>query len=129
MFHSFAMKAAPAIVGLGLIGCVANAGQPAAANDEPLRCSIETSSAGGMTVLEGVVESDTAIRGDYRFSVEGSGSSSTRIRQGGQFSAGPGAPVTVGRVMLGGNADYEASLTLELGGDTIDCSEDGGGFL
>jgi hypothetical protein len=116
-----------------MAGCVASAGQTASsgnASDEPLRCEIRLTETGGMTSLEGVVEADEAIDGDYRFQVVSSGgSNNTNIRQGGAFSAGPDDEVTLGRVMLGGNGSYEANLTLEADGETVECSEEVGGFL
>ena len=130
MFHKFALLAAPALAGLGMMGCVASAGQ-ASSNDEALRCEIQATSSGGMVALEAMVEADAATTGSYTFHVRSAGGGgSSNIRQGGAFAAGPDGTVTLGRVMLGGSAsDYDVSLTLEADGRTIECGEEDGGFL
>lgn len=118
---------APALVGLGITGAaLASAGT----SDGPLRCEIRSGVAGGMVSLEGVVETDAAISGSYRFMVESAaGSGSSSIRQGGGFSAAPGEAVTLGRVMLGANGIYDAVLTLEAGGRALQCEDRVGGRL
>ena len=126
MFESIAIKAAPILALLGF----AIGGSQAHSVAEPLRCEIEASSAGGMISLEGIVFADTAVSGSYAFHVVSSGGGgSSNIRQGGAFAAGPDGAVTLGRVMLGGSGAYDASLTLDANGETIECAERIGGTL
>jgi hypothetical protein len=133
MLRKLLVTTAPLLAGLGLAGCVASAGQPASGGgspDEPLRCEIRSTESGGMIALEGVVEADAATDGGYQFQVVSSGGgNNTNIRQGGAFSAEAGEAVTLGRVVLGGNGAYEARLTLDANGETVECFEEVGGFL
>ena len=96
--------------------------------DEPFHCEVSTSYQNGMTMLEGVVESDEALSGRYQFRVVSAGrSGSSNIQQGGPFSIDAEEMVTLGRVSLGGSgADYDASLTVTLDGVTMECMEEGG---
>lgn len=120
---------APALVGLG-IASAALASVGAGSADGPVRCEIKSSTAGGTVSLEGVVESDEAISGTYRFMVESAaGSGNSVIRQGGGFSAAPGEAVTLGRVMLGANGIYDASLELHANGTRVECEDRVGGSL
>jgi hypothetical protein len=120
---------APALVGLGITGA-ALASAAGQTEDGPVRCEIRSSIAGGMVSLQGVVESDAAVSGTYRFSVESDASSgSSTIRQGGGFFAGPGEPAMLGQVMLGANGIYDAVLTLDAGGASLECEERVGGKL
>ena len=98
------------------------------ADDEPFHCEVRTSYRNGMTMLEGVVESDEALSGRYQFRVVSAGrSGSSNIQQGGQFSVDADETVTLGRVSLGGSsADYDATLTVTLDGVTTECVEEGG---
>jgi len=118
---------ASALAGFGIVGAaVASAG--AQSGDGPVRCEIRSSVAGGMVSLQGVVESDTAVSGSYRFHVESAaGSGSSTIRQGGGFSAGPGTPAVLGQVMLGANGIYDAVLTLDADGISLECADRVGG--
>ena len=128
--RAFLLKAAPAAAALGLMGCMANAGE-AGDNDNPLRCEIAATSSGQTIALEGLVEADNAVSGSYLFRVVGSGrGGSSNIQQGGAFAAGPGGAATLGRIMLGASAGavYDATLTVETNGDTIECSERIGGI-
>jgi hypothetical protein len=130
MFHTFAIKVMPVLAGLGLTGIVIGSGQ-ADPSTEPVRCEIEATSSSGMISLEGIVEADIAVSGTYEFRVVGSGhGGNSNIRQGGAFTAGPDAAVTLGRVMLGASgAVYDASLEVVSNGKTIECSERVGGTI
>ncbi len=118
----------PALAGLGIGGgALASAGQ---SDDGPVRCEITSSVSGGMVSLQGVVESDAAVSGTYRFQVESTaGSGSSTIRQGGAFSAGPGEPAMLGRVMLGANGIYDAVLALDADGASLKCESRVGGKI
>lgn len=92
--------------------------------DEPVRCEIQITQQGGMVSLQGVYRADVATTGSYGFQVAGSGGGgNSRINQGGGFSAEAGEEVTLGTVMLGANARFDASLTVKAGGETLECAE------
>jgi hypothetical protein len=119
----------PALAGLGLTGAaLASAGpQPA---DGPLRCEIRTSTQGGMVSLQGIAESDAAVGGTYRFTVESvAGSGNSTIRQGGGFSVEAGSPAPLGKVMLSAGGIYDARLELSAGGESVACEQRVGGSL
>ena len=115
-----ALLAAVFAAGLGAAGAAMASG---GGEDGPLSCEIRKGSALGMTALEAVVHADEAVSGSYTFTVKGSGGGSTDIRQGGAFSAGPGAPATLGKVTVGGSAAYDASLRVEADGISVECEE------
>lgn len=117
------MAAPLAVLGSAvLMACTAGAtgtGQPAATASSPV-CEILTRSSGGMTIIEGVVTSPSALSGSYTLRVSGSG---TNIRQGGDFAAAAGEKTMLGQVSLGGNARaYAINLTVEASGKTIPCN-------
>jgi hypothetical protein len=131
------LAAAAALVGLGAAGFATADGTPEpgpapeAAYAEPLHCEIVASPAKGMLALEGVLHSDTPISGSYRFRVvsQGGGGSSN-IQQGGEFFAGPDAPVSLGTVMIGNRGgSYKATLEVVADGKTIACTERTGGAI
>ncbi len=133
--NRFHIIAASLLVGLGAAGFATADGSPDAAPGtayaEPLRCEIVANPSGGMVALEGVLHTDTAISGSYSFRVVSSGGGgSSNIRQGGQFSAGPNAPATLGTVMLGNaGGHYKATLEVVANGKTIACTERTGGAI
>lgn len=118
----------PVLTGIGLTAAtLASAGARA---DGPLRCEIRAVAAGGMVSLAATAESDATRGGTYRFTVESiSGSGNSSIRQGGGFSATPGARTELGKVMLGANGIYDARLELKAGGESVTCEERVGGSL
>lgn len=119
----------PAMVGLGLTGA-ALASVGSSASEGPLRCEIRTTTQGALVSLQGVVETDAAIGGTYRFTVESAGGSgSSAIRQGGAFLAAPGQPTMLGQVMLGAGQIYDARLELSAGRESATCEERIGGSL
>lgn len=102
----------------------------AGTNAGPLRCEIRAAASGGMVSLAAVAESDAALGGTYRFTVESvAGQGGSTIHQGGGFSVAPGAPAELGRVMLGAGGVYDARLELSSGGTTVRCAEQVGGAL
>ena len=113
------------LVGAALATVIGTAGMAGASGsaEGPLRCEIRESSVFGMTALEAVVHADEAVSGSYRFTVTGSGSGSTNIRQGGAFSVAPGQPATLGMVSVGGSAAYDASLSVTADGMSAVCDE------
>ena len=117
------------LIGAGAAGLAMAAGGDGA-GEGPVRCAIETASAGGMLTLEGVVQADVAVSGSYRFRVVGTGGGgSSNVQQGGTFMAGPDAPATLGTVMLGGGGDYDATLEVMADGMTVTCQERVGGAI
>jgi hypothetical protein len=65
------------------------------------------------------VQASESLSGSYSFSLAGRG---TNIRQGGAFTARAGETVTLGQSMLSGDAaDYDASLSLTVNGETYRC--------
>jgi hypothetical protein len=92
--------------------------------DEPVRCEIQVTQQGSMMSLQGVYRAEVATTGSYGFQVASSGGGgNSRINQGGGFSAKAGEEVTLGTVMLGANARYDASLTVQAGGERLECAE------
>jgi len=125
----FVARAVPLALGLGLVGFGINVGQ-AESTDGPVRCEILTETQNGMVAMQGVVHADTAINGSYRFRVaSAAGAGNSNISQGGHFTAGPDGAVTLGQVMLGANAVYDASLEVTSNGTTITCAERAGGAI
>jgi len=125
----FAAAAVPLALGLGLTGFAISTGQ-AESTSESVRCEILTNTQNGMVAMQGVVHADSAISGSYRFRVaSASGGGNSNISQGGHFSAGPNDAVTLGQVMLGANAAYDASLEVNANGATITCAERAGGAI
>lgn len=123
------LKVVPVILGLGVAVATIGSGQ-AGSSAGPLRCEIETTQQGPMVSLAGLVHADAPLSGSYRFKVDSAGGGGgTNISQGGNFSAGPGAPATLGRVSLGGNSVYEATLEVTADGLTVACEERIGGSL
>lgn len=92
--------------------------------DETPRCEIQITQQGNMMSLQGVYRAEAATTGSYGFQVASSGGGgNSRINQGGEFSAKAGEEVTLGTVMLGANARYDASLTVQAGGERLECAE------
>jgi hypothetical protein len=116
-------------VGLGLAGiATAGTGTPTGPAIDPVRCEIRTDTSNGMTSLDGMVHADRVVSGSYRFRVKSTGASGkSDIDQGGDFTAGPGNPAVLGSIMLdGAAARYDASLTVTVDHETIECR--GGGI-
>jgi hypothetical protein len=126
MFAKHRYLSLPLLIVSGLVGAACTA-IGSESQDAPLRCEIEVSEQGGMISLRGLVEADEATSGTYRFAVESAGGSgSSKINQGGGFSAAPGETVTLGRVMLGANGVYEVSLELDTESGSVECEERAG---
>jgi len=124
-----AALAATIALGLGLAAMAAGTGQ--ATSDGPLSCSIEAVDAGGIIALASTVQTEVALSGSYRFRVASAAhSGSTSFQQGGGFSAAPGSPVTLGRILLGdGGAIYDATLEIVADGIAVTCTRRVGGKI
>ncbi|MCP4385211.1 MAG: hypothetical protein GY798_28010, partial [Hyphomicrobiales bacterium] len=112
-------------LGLATAGLAIGADVTASSADS-LSCEIQADTANGMMILQGVVHADAPINGSYRFKVAGA---ATNISQGGAFTAAPGQAATLGKVMLGGHAIYDASLQVSANGVTIVCDKRIGGRI
>lgn len=121
MLHSTAQLGLIALLVLGGAGMAANAYGTAA---DGLACGVSTSNANGMLSVEGVLQSPEALTGDYRFALKSQGAGgSSNISQGGQFSATPGMPVSLGKVSVNAGANIEVDFTITTGGKKYDCSQ------
>ena len=121
MLHSTAQLGLIALLVLGGAGMAANAYGTAA---DGLACGVNTSNANGMLSVEGVLQSPEALTGDYRFALKSQGAGgSSNINQGGQFSATPGMPVSLGKVSVNAGANIEVDFTITTGGKKYDCSQ------
>jgi hypothetical protein len=115
----------PTVIGIVALLGLSAAGVTVTANasGSDLACGIATATERGMLAIEGVVQSPTALSGEYRFALKSSGNGGrTNISQGGQFSAAPGTAVTLGRVMVNAGSDIDVDFTVTAGGRTLDCS-------
>jgi len=122
---SIALMSAAFAAALSGAALTANSGQ---AHSNETRCEIVTETSGGMITLQGVVHADTPLSGSYTFRVESAGGGGgSNIRQGGSFSAAPGQPAKLGRVMLGGGgAVYDATLGVDTNAGRFTCHERAG---
>lgn len=121
MLHSTAQLGLIALLVLGGAGMAANAYGTAA---DGLACGVNTSNANGMLSVEGVLQSPEALTGEYRFALKSQGAGgSSNINQGGQFSATPGMPVSLGKVSVNAGANIEVDFTITTGGKKYDCSQ------
>ncbi len=112
-------------IGLLAFGALALAGAAAHAtsNDADLNCGISTQTERGLLAIEGIVESPTALSGEYRFALKSQGAGGTsNISQGGHFSVAPGAPVSLGKVMVNAGASIDVDFTISADGKRLDCS-------
>ncbi len=100
------------------------AGSEVEANHEPVRCEIQAIPDNGGIILEGLVHTESQIKGSYRFQVvTTSRAGNSNVSQGGYFSAGPDDPMTLGKVMVGNRgATYEINLEVTAGGETFECA-------
>lgn len=122
--------AAYAALGAAAFGLAGAAFASSGTNAGPLRCEIRAVTSGGMVSLAAVAEADAAFAGTYRFTVESVAEpGGSTIHQGGGFSVARGAPVELGRVMLGAGGIYDARLELSDGGTAVHCDERVGGAL
>ncbi len=122
---SIALMSAAFAAALSGAALTANSGH---AHSNETRCEIVTETSGGMITLQGVVHADTPLSGSYTFRVESAGGGGgSNIRQGGSFSAAPGQPAKLGRVMLGGGgAVYDATLGVDTNAGRFTCHERAG---
>jgi len=121
MIHISALTGFVALLALGTVGVAANANGLAQTNE--LACGVNTQTDRGMLIVEGIVQSPTALSGEYRFALKSiSGGGSTNISQGGQFSAAAGTAVSLGRVMVNAGSSIDVDFTVSAGGKRLDCS-------
>ncbi len=94
-------------------------------SDTPI-CEIAVATQGRSVNLQALVHAGTDMRGTYRFRIAKSGGGgSANINQGGNFAVAAGETRTLGQTTLGGSpANFDATLTIEAGGQTYTCSSD-----
>lgn len=128
-----AVAALPVALALGVLSMTGPVAEPAFAggSGDGTRCEIRVGKRGGTTTLEGFVVAPSSISGSYRISVTSlGGGGGSDIDQSGQFSAGPGGPVSLGVVSLGGSSGgYRADLTVKWNGGSTRCSESASGRI
>ena len=91
---------------------------------EPVRCEIQASASGKMLEIEAVLHSAVALDGTYTLNVKKVASAnSADIDQGGDFTAAAGESVTLGKVMFGGNGEYDVSLEIDAPGADLKCEQ------
>lgn len=97
----------------------ANSGQAGA-----IACGVSTVTDRGMMSVEGVVQSPTALTGEYRFSLKSSGNGgSSNISQGGAFAIEAGAATTLGKVMVNAGSTLNVDFQVTAAGKNYDCSQ------
>ncbi|AWN47393.1 hypothetical protein DK419_14595 [Methylobacterium terrae] len=91
-------------------------------------CAITEERDGPVVTIRGWAEASAALAGRYRLRVRKTGAAgSSDIAQAGEFRAEPRRPVSVGQAGLGleQGARYDAVLTLDVLGRTIECRSSG----
>lgn len=112
-----------ALAALGIAAVGANADTSAAPQNAGLACGVSTATERGMLTIEGVLESRKALSGEYRFAIRSqSAGGSSNISQGGEFSAAPGAAVSLGHVMVNAGSAVTIDFVVKAGGKQFDCS-------
>lgn len=112
-----------ALAALGIAAVGANADTSGPAQNAGFACGVSSVTERGMLTLEGVVESQKALRGEYRFAIRSqSGGGSSNISQGGEFSAAPGAAVSLGSVMVNAGASTSIDFVVKADGKEFNCS-------
>lgn len=124
LLHSRRLAAA---TGLVCLAAGATIGAAGAAPDGPAACEIVAQRQGASLQLTALARAERAVTGSYTFEVASTRGGNTRIRQGGDFTAGPGRPATLGTLGLDAGAIYDATLELKVGGRTMACTERVGG--
>lgn len=121
MLHSTFRLGLVALLALGGAAVAANANSDAGSSK--IVCGVSTATDRGMMAIEGILQSPDALHGEYRFALRSSGSGgSTNINQGGQFSASPGMPVSLGKVTVNAGSAIDVDFTVTAGGRKFDCS-------
>lgn len=126
--HARWLLAIPALAATGLAGVAASAG--AQAYSGRLACEIHVTHDHGAVTLQPMVSTARAISGSYRLRVtKRGGGGNAQIDQSGGFSASPGESHVLGTVSLAGGGTYDALMTVDAGGQTVECKERVGGSL
>lgn len=120
----------PAVLGLGLLALAVAAGQAETATGpaetkSPVTCGIDAVESGAMIAIDAAFRSDVATTGSYQFRVASSGpGGSSNISQGGNFEAGANDTVSLGKVTINKDAQYEIDFSVTANGVSLDCSKD-----
>jgi len=112
---------------LGLVAFVALGGAAIAnANNGQagaIACGVSTVADRGIMSVEGVVQSPTALTGEYHFSLKSSGNGGSNISQGGAFAIEAGAATTLGKVMVNAGSTLNVDFQVTAAGKNYDCSQ------
>ncbi|WP_116652894.1 curli-like amyloid fiber formation chaperone CsgH [Pelagibacterium sediminicola] len=112
--HAFALAAGGIAVAFG--------GTALAQVDATSGCEVLANPGNGGFTLEAIYHAEVSTQGAYRFSVQSAGGGNrTSINQGGGFSARAGETLTLGRVNVGGASAYDVTLTIDAGGQPVEC--------
>ena len=126
--HARWLLTIPALAAIGFAGVSTSDG--ARAYSGRLACEIRVTNDHGVVTLRPMVSTSSVISGSYRLRVTNrGGGGSSQIDQSGGFSASPGESNVLGNVSLAGGGTYDARLTVDAGGRTIECNERVGGWL
>lgn len=107
----------------GLALAQPDTGTTAIASTATIACGVNAVIERGMMKVEGLLQSPTALTGEYKFIFKSTGSGgTTNIRQGGTFTATPDTPVPIGSVMVNAGSNVDVTLTVTAGGKSYDCS-------
>ncbi len=109
--------------GLALAQSANENGATLAATDT-IACGVSAVTERGMLKVEGVLQSPTALTGEYRFAFKSfNNGGSTNISQGGAFVANANDAVSIGSVMVNAGAKIDVTLTVTANGKSYDCSQ------
>ena len=122
---------APALAVLGIAATGASIDGEALANGAAaLKCSIAVERLGDAVELKALISSPRKASGSYRLTVTTSGGgNSSAINQSGGFTAGGRGAEVISRVMLGGDGNFTARLSITADGRTVECRERVGGSI
>lgn len=97
-------------------------GTALAHSDAASGCEVLANPGNGGFTLAAIYHAEVSTQGAYRFSVQSAGGGNrTSINQGGGFSARAGETLTLGRINVGGASAYDVTLTIDAGGQPVEC--------
>lgn len=103
-------------------GAAPETGATAASPSPPVSCGVATETRAGTTTFRPWVRTRVARTGGYSFALAGPG---TAVTQDGGFETGPARTTTLGEAVMTGRAeDFDAELTVTLGGTSYTCHAD-----
>jgi len=123
--------AALATAGLGAAASSASVSGLAHASDpEPIVCEFRLTKSGGSITLQGIINAQITVDGNYRLTLSGGANgSNTHIAQGSGFRSAPGKPTELGTIMLPASGIYTVSMVIDADGKHYACEEQIGGRI